>query len=202
MSTLNLALQSVSLARTSMPDRFEELVQNKHTLAQIRECIMKCPELSDVLRDSMAQPLMTVGRRFQPMKVKGNPIKLSVPVNEAQITEQFQHALFVDPSLSPSDLTAKSLKKAEAYQKFIKSHCHSSQYIFQIKMCSDATCFYCLQHPVRLPADIFKSLSFLPLPLLDDSKEHYQKFSELSGQAPSDKDRPYGFLLQVRSLKQ
>ena len=150
MSTLNLALQNVYLARTSMPDRFEQLVKNKHSLPEIRECITKYPELSDVLRDSMAQLLTTVGRRFQSMKVNENPVRLGVPANEAQITEQFQHALFVDPSLSPSDLTAKSLKKAEAYQKFIKSHCHSSQYIyiFQIKNCSDATCFYCLEHPV------------------------------------------------------
>lgn len=92
--------------------------------------VPKATFVSDVLRDSMVQPLTTVGRRFQSMKVNENPVRLGVPANEAQITEQFQHALFVDPSLSPSDLTAKSLKIAEAYQKFIKSHCHSSQYIY------------------------------------------------------------------------
>lgn len=67
MSTLNLALQNVSLARTSMPDRFEELVKNKHTLTEIRECITKYPQLNDALRDSMAQPLITVGSRFHSM---------------------------------------------------------------------------------------------------------------------------------------
>ena len=86
-------------------------------------------------------------------------------------------------SLSPSDLTAKSLNKAEVYQK---SNLLPSIYI-QIKKCSDATCFYWLEHPVCLPSEIFESLSFLHLPLLDGSKE---KFSALDGQAPSDKDRP------------
>ena len=45
MSTLNLALQNVSLAKTSMPDRFEQLVKNKHSLPEIRECITKYPKL-------------------------------------------------------------------------------------------------------------------------------------------------------------
>ena len=55
----------------------------------------KYPEISDVLRDSMAQPLITVGHRFQSMKVKENPVRLGVPANEPQITEQFQHTLFL-----------------------------------------------------------------------------------------------------------
>ena len=112
-----------------------------------------------------------------------------------QITEQFQHALFVDPSLLPSDLTAKSLKKAEAYQKFIKSHCHSSQYIFQIKKCSDATCFYWLEHPVCLPSEIFESLSFLPLPLMV-ARRNLVHFMGKHHQTKTDR---HGF---VRSQKQ
>ena len=75
---------------------------------------MEYPELSDVLRDSMTQLLITVGRRFQSMKAKENPVGLSISAHEAQIIEQFQHALFVDPFLSPGDCTAKSLKKAKA----------------------------------------------------------------------------------------
>ena len=35
MSTLNLALQNVSLARTAMPDRFEQLVKNKNSLTAV-----------------------------------------------------------------------------------------------------------------------------------------------------------------------
>ena len=92
MSTLNLAFQNVSLARMSMPDRFEQLVKNKHSLSEIRECITKYPEISDVLHGSAADNCC---RRFQSMKVKENPVRLGVPANEPQITEQFQHALFL-----------------------------------------------------------------------------------------------------------
>ena len=134
----------------------------------------------------MSNPMITVGQRFQAMKVKGNKVKLGVPATDVQMEEQFQHALFVDPELTKNDLTAKGLKKAESFAKFLKTHCHASHYVFQIKKCSDATCFYCLEHPVRLPDDVFSSLTLLPLPLLDKStKEHYQKFTDLYGQMPS-----------------
>ena len=37
---------------------------------------------------------------------------------------------------------------------------------------------------------MFSKLSFLPLPLLDATKEHYNKFDDLYGQFPDEKDRP------------
>ena len=37
---------------------------------------------------------------------------------------------------------------------------------------------------------VFNSLSFLPLPLLDTSKEHFPKFTHVYGQLPSGRDRP------------
>ena len=50
VSTLNLALQNVPLARTStLYPRDKELVKNKQVYHEV-------PELSDALRDSMAQP--------------------------------------------------------------------------------------------------------------------------------------------------
>lgn len=54
MSTLNLALQNVSLACTQILDRFESLVRNKNILSDIREAIKAVPDLRDSLRDSMA----------------------------------------------------------------------------------------------------------------------------------------------------
>ena len=124
------------------------------------------------------------------MKVKDSAVKLGVPASDARMEEQFQHALFVDPTLTKDDLTAKGLKRAESFERFLKSHCHASQYAFQIKKCSDASCFYCLEHPVRLPDSVFSTLTFLPLPLLEKStNEHYQKYSDLYGQVPSEVGR-------------
>ena len=74
----------------------------------------------------------------------------------------------------------------------MKNHCKCSQYMFQVKKCTDASCLYCVQHPVHLHVqkEVFDSLSYLPLPLFDNTKEHYQKFFDIYGQDPSDKDRP------------
>ena len=69
-------------------------------------------------------------------------------------------------------------------------HCHMTRYVFQVKKCRDHSCFYCIEHPIRMPAKVFDSLSFLPLPRLDKTKEHYRPFSELFGEEPSDVDRP------------
>ena len=72
---------------------------------------------------------------------------------------------------------------------FIEHHCHTSHYAFQIKKCTSPDCFYCIGNPVRMPIDDFKALSFVPLPLLDLTKEHYRPFSDLYGTAPQD-NRP------------
>lgn len=91
-----------------------------------------------------------------------------------------------DHLVRKDDLTTKGLKRAESFERSIKSHCHASQHAFQIKKCSDASCFYCLEHLVRLPDSVFSTQTFLPLPLLEKStKEHYQKYSDLYGQVPS-----------------
>jgi len=190
MSTLNLALQNVSLARTHMPENMEQLVKSCKSMSDIRAVLKKHPDLHGALQDSMSASLITLGQRFQNMKVKENPIRLGVPATQMDMDEQFQHALYIDTSLKPDSLTAKDLKSAPSLERFMENHCHASKYVFQVKKCTDVSCFYCQEHPIRLPEDVFHSLSFLPLPLLDNSKEHYKDFSIVYGQVPSDIDRP------------
>ena len=131
MSTLNLGLQNVSLARSSMTHCLEQLLKNKSTLSEVREVIEKNPDLASSLQDSMSAPLIALSRRFQAMKVKGNPMKMGVPASDSRINEQFQHALFIDPFLVKDKLTAKDLASASSLKKF--THCHASSYAFQIK---------------------------------------------------------------------
>ena len=51
-------------------------------------------------------------------------------------------------------------------------------------------CYYCQQHSIRMDPVKFQEVLMLPLPLLDDTKEHYCPFSELYGDQPSENDRP------------
>ena len=48
----------------------------------------------------------------------------------------------------------------------------------------------CFIQPRRLLPEVFDSLSFLPDPLLDETKKHFQTFDELFGTKTTEKDRP------------
>lgn len=86
MSTLNLALQNVSLARSKTSEKVESLLKNKNTLTDVRQVN---PEVGGALQDSLVAPLKLVGERFQAMRVKDSPVRLGVPATKQEIYEQF-----------------------------------------------------------------------------------------------------------------
>ena len=93
--------------------------------------------------------------------------------------------LFIETDLKQDQFTAKDLEKVTSLQLFMKLTAMKHT-MFQMKKCSDSACYYCGQHPVRLPRDIFTGLQFVPLPLLNSSKDHDKKFSDLYGEIPSE----------------
>lgn len=104
------------------------------------------------------------------MKVKGEAIELGVPVINAEMIELFSHSALVDSSLEHGKLTKEDLKKVTAFQSFfLKALLLVALCISDIK-CTDKSCHYCTEHPVRLPLEVFHELSFLPLPQLDHTK--------------------------------
>ena len=109
--------------------------------------------------------------RFIQMKLKGDPIKCSLPASEEEIDRCYTLLKSIEPCLDPSKLTKKDLRSYSNLQAFLDSHCHSSHNIFQIKKCFDTTCRYCKQYPVFSDYTVFEELSFLPLPVPDISKK-------------------------------
>ena len=190
MSTLNLALQNVSLARSRMDPEFERMIHNKNTLSEIREATDKNPGLTAALKDSMSSPLITIGQRFQAMEVKGTKVKVGISASTKEQADLSDHVFIIDPSLNKDKLTQKDLSKATDLQEFLSIHAHSSQYVYQLKKCRNPDCEYCQEHPVRTPEGIFTNLSFLPLPRLDSRKDHYQEFSSVFGKPLSEENRP------------
>ena len=65
------------------------------------------------------------------------------------------------------DLNQDTLKGAKDIQEFMKTHCNSTRYLFQIKKCGKDSCLYCSAHPLRLPQNEFEKLKFIPLPLMN-----------------------------------
>ena len=190
MSVLNLALQNVSLSRKRMEDHFESMVQNKSTLGDLRAVLESNFELRAGYRDSMDEPIRALADRFRAMKLKDEPISVNFPATGDDITDMVENIRFIEPSISEEDLSSAAFNNSPALKKFVDSHCHSSHYAFQIKKCLDPSCYYCVQHPIVMDSEEFSSISFLPLPLLDGTKEHFSPFSEVYGKPLSDKDRP------------
>ena len=122
------------------------------------------------------------------MKLKEEPIRCANAASDAETTTTLLH--LIEPALSPDKLTAADLQTSPALKTFLETHCHSSHYVFQIRKCLDPSCYYCQQHPIRVDPEKIMELSFLPLPLLDVTKEHYSSFTDLCGSQPSEKDRP------------
>jgi len=154
MSTLNFALQNVSLARSEITDEFESLV---HT--QCNQKVTCFGGSSCGLNGSCNDCNQSM---FQAMKLKGQPVKVGVPATEAEL---FAYSAFIDPSLEYDKLMKVDLKNAIALQSFWEKQSHASHYVYQIKKFIDESCYYCAQHPDRLSPEVFQELSFLPLPL-------------------------------------
>jgi len=54
MSTLNLALQHVALARKPMEENFEDMLRSKNSLANVRKVLREDnPGFQEALQDSM-----------------------------------------------------------------------------------------------------------------------------------------------------
>jgi hypothetical protein len=190
MSTLNLALQNVSLMREQMEDEKERAIKHKNNLDAIRSAIKETPDLEKAVQDSMSPVINLLNERFSRMKLKGKQIVAYPAAIEEDIMDNFESVHFIDSTLKMGDLNQSTLKDAKDLQAFMKTHCILTRYLFQVKKCREESCLYCTTHPVRLPQDQFEQLNWLPLPLMDASKEHYKKFEELYGQLPSEVDRP------------
>ena len=135
ISTLNLALQNVSLERSAMTSEYGRAIKSKNTLTDLRKVINSDTGLKGAIEDSMAVPMTLIGQCFQAMKIKENYIKLGVPASECDMDEMLQQVLFIDPSISRNDHTAKGLESCKSLHKFLGNHSHSSHYVFQLKKC-------------------------------------------------------------------
>ena len=92
----------------------------------------------------------------------------------------------IDQLITMDSLTDASSSKIGTYVAFKERHCVSTSYMFQIMKCRDVEYVVC--SPLHLPDEIFEELHFIPAPLLDALKEHFQKFSAVYGSKTTVKD--------------
>jgi hypothetical protein len=148
MSTLNLALMNVSLARKALPPALEPLIRSKKTMADVHQLITTNLLVGESLQDAMQPVLCTLSKRLSSMEIKEEPVQVEAAASEADITGCFQIIHYIGPNLPHDNIKKETLTQSEHLRKFMSRHCSSPAYLFQVK-CLDPTCYYCLEHPVR-----------------------------------------------------
>ena len=161
MSTLNLALQNMSLCRKEMSPESEQLLRNKSTMKEVREVINSHRKLLSDLRDSMAPPMLAFSTRILALTIKEERFAIHSSASDPVVEEFFTHIHFIEPGLDRNHLRKADLKDAPALKAFMDTHCHMSQYVFKVKKCNDESCFYCTGHTIRMPKEVFDSVRFL-----------------------------------------
>ena len=174
-----------------MEEEAESIVKGKKTMAEVRKVVEKNPNLGKQLQESLSQPKDTLSSCFASMKLKDEPIRVFNGAPDIDIQTVFKQLHYIDSNLQMGNLTKEVLEAFTPMKNFLSEHSYSANYSFQLKKCSSLTCFYCnMSDKPRLPQDIFSSLSWLPLHLLDATKEHYQAFDSVYGKPVSSQDQP------------
>lgn len=190
MSILNIALQHCALEREKLSGQLEDIVKKCNNMNKLREEAEENPELKKAFTTSMQSVISLVEGRFESMKLKENNIQCAKSCDDAAIDSFFQCLSKIDENIDKEKLTVADLAKLESYTNFVSEHCKATTYTYQIRKCMNVSCNYCSLHPIRLPAEVFGDISFIPAPLLDFTKEHYMKFCEAYGKTVTEKDRP------------
>ena len=160
MSTLNLSLQNVSLARNRMEEEAESIVKGNKTMAEVRKVVEKNPNLGKQFQESLSQPKDTLSSCFASVKLKDEPIRVFNGAPDIDIQTVFKQLHYIDSNLQMGNLTKEVLEASTPMKNFLSEHNYSTNYSFKLKKCSSLTCFYCNRSgKPRLPQDIF--LTFL-----------------------------------------
>lgn len=111
-----------------------------------------------------------IDERILALTLKDEKFAVHTAASDQEIDDFFTHIHFIEPQVDRDHLRKENLKDLPALKQFMDKHCNISQYVFQVKKCKDESCFYCTGYTVRMPKEVFNSLSFLPLPRLDSTK--------------------------------
>ena len=145
MSTLNLGLMNVSWCGKELPPELEPLLRNKKTLTEVCDVIEQNPSVGEALVYAMQGVIATLSSRFMSMEIKGEQIGVETAAMDKELSEMFDLIHFIEPGLASGKITKDTIAKREHIDKFMKSRCSSTMYMFQVKTCADPGCYYCME---------------------------------------------------------
>ncbi|WAR11059.1 PGBD4-like protein [Mya arenaria] len=142
----------------------------------------KTPELRESWESCIKPVQQTVAERFQRLKLKNIPFRTIDPVESTEIDLLQRHLRELFPDLDLTKLQKAHTKKVDSYQTWLEKHCRQRQYNFQIRKCDNLECC----PPSTLSRDM---LNWLPEPVLDGTKNHYQAYDEIKDHDTTEEDR-------------
>ena len=166
------------------------------TINQLRTLSKRTKNFKEEFSKSMESVKSLVNNRFDLMAFNEKSIVTNKKnATEDEIQELKNSIKVIDSLIDLNKLTKATIKDYSNPNTFMQNHCKSTHYGFQISKCKNEACNLC-SIPTCLSPDIFDSLSFLPDPLLDETKDHFQSFEKLFGTKTTKKDQPslkFGF---------
>ena len=184
MSIVNLGLQCVGVMRTEGTEEFERSIKHANNLSQIREA---SSNYKADIKMSVQSPIELLSSITERLELKGKPFSVFDSASEDEIKDFWESLHFIDPLIQDSDSSKAVLSSRPQLQAFMEHCCQQRHYTFCIKKCGNAECHICT--PVRMDADVFQVLHFLPDPILG-SDGHYLPFDDVFRSQTSEKDRP------------
>ena len=104
-------------------------------------CIQDARRLSERSHgfgDSVKASVQTVPNllreRFSHLKLKGQPIEVTVAASDEDVTDFFQSLSIIDQALEQSRVTQKDLTRCEQLGDFMTRHCRQRQYMFHFSL--------------------------------------------------------------------
>lgn len=184
MSIVNLGLQCVGIMRTKGSDEFEQAIKNANNLHQLRE---SAHNFKVEYNKSIAAPKELLASIMRRLELKGEKFELFESATEQEIEAFWEVLLSVDDWLQITDTTKTALKDKTKLHEFIKHCCQVRKYSFCVKKCGSPECTLC--KTVRMDPELFKSVHFLPNPLIGEDN-HYKSFADLYGSTTTERDCP------------
>lgn len=185
MAILNIGLQNVATERDKSSHEIEAILKRCGSMAEIRKTAETNPELRDAWAKSVAPVSEMIAKRFERLKLKGEPFKVNTPVSKEQIQEVINKIKNMFPEVDPETITKQqaNTRRNENLKTWMEQHCRLRHYCFQVQKCSNPECC----PTPRLQSDM---LQWLPDPVKDPNSDHYLPLDEVLGTDTSDNDRP------------
>lgn len=188
MSTANIALMGVSLARNHL-GKDEAKVRSLLSKKQWRDAESKHPTINyrKLALDGTEDARNLLKRRFETLTYKGEPVVVKDPASDEEIQRLKRKISEIWPEIDMGGKLSKAdVMRVQSFKDFFEKHVRCTTYAVQVKKCKDANC--CAHSRVRLDEATFDKIVWLPTPTRFGDK--FTDFISVHGSEPNDKDVP------------